>query len=144
MSDMEERPSLIVECPHCHVKVIPKANNICPACQNDVSNLQGVDFNKVSVSVYESEELPTFCYSCNRFTERPIRVSGDKESDSEKAIFGSPSPEKTTNVIIYLPQCDDCAEWDEPEIISVDYEHQSLKVMVHKGFRDRVTQLRDL
>ena len=141
--DMEERSSLIVECPHCHVRVLPRANNICPACRNDMSDLQDVDLNQVSLTIRESEELPSLCYSCNHYTERRIRVSGDKESDLEKALFGQASPEKTTNVIIYLPQCEECAEWKEPERISVDYEHQAITIVVHKGFRDRVLQLRD-
>jgi hypothetical protein len=143
MSDMEERPALVVECPHCHVRVIPKANNICPACQNDMSNLQDVDPNQVSLVISESEELPTFCYSCNRYTERTIRASSDKESDLEKALFGWASPENTSNVIIYLPECEECAEWKEPELVNVDYDHQTITIVVHKGFQERVLQLRD-
>ena len=141
--EVEERQPLIVECPHCHVRVLPKANNICPACRKDMSDLQDPDPNQVSLSIKESEELPTFCYSCNRYTERYIRVSADKESDLEKAIIGSPLPENTTNVIIYLPQCEECAEGNEPEKISVDYDYQTITLVVHKGFRDRVIQLRD-
>src|SRR5258706_3469682 len=141
--ETEGRLPLIVECPHCHVRVLPLSNNICPACRNDMSDLQGVDPNQVSLTIRESEELPSFCYSCNRYTERQIRVSGDKESDLEKALFGLASPEKTTNVIIYLPQCEECAEWKEPERISVDYEHQAITIVVHKGFREHVLQLRN-
>ena len=49
MDDMEERPPLVVQCPHCHVRVLPKANNICPACRKDMTDLQGVDLNQVSL-----------------------------------------------------------------------------------------------
>jgi len=143
MDDMEERPSLIVECPHCHARVLPKANNICPACRNDISNLQGVDPDQVALAISESEELPTFCYSCNRYTERSIRVSSDQESDLEKALFGLSSPGNTSNVIIHLPQCEECAEWKEPELVGVDYDHQIITIVVHKGFQERVLQLRD-
>ena len=138
---MEERPSLIVECPHCHARVLPKANNICPACRSDMSDLQDVDPNQVAFTIRESEELPSFCYSCNRYTERRIRVSADKESNLETALFGLASPEKTTNVIIYLPQCEECAQWKEPERVSADYDHQTITIVVHKGFRDRVLQM---
>ena len=143
MSDMEERPSLVVECPHCHVRVLPIVNNICPACRNDMSNLQKVDPNQVALAISESEELPSFCYSCNRYTERSIRVSGDKESDLAKAIFGLASPENTSNVIVYIPQCEECAEWKELELVGVDYDHQIVTIAVHKGFQERVLQLRD-
>jgi hypothetical protein len=141
--EIEERSPLIVECPHCHVRVLPKANNICPACHNDMSDLQGIDPNQVSLTIRESEELPSFCFSCNRFTERRIRVSADKESDLETALFGLASPKKTTNVIIYLPQCEECAEWKELERVGADYDHQTMTIVVHKGFRDHVLELRN-
>jgi hypothetical protein len=143
MEDTEEKPSLIVECPHCHKKVVPKANNRCPACQEDMSDLEGVDPNQISLAIFESEELPSFCYSCNRYTERQIRISADPESDLEKLLFGSVRPENTSNVIVHLPQCEVCSELNQPEIVEVDYEHQSITLMVHKGFRERAFQLRD-
>ena len=142
--EIEEKKPLIVECPHCHVRVLPNANDICPACQNDMSDLQDVDLNQVSLTIYESEELPSFCYSCNKYTERRIRVSADTESDLEKAFFGLASPNKTTNVIVYLPQCEECAERKEPERIGTDYDNQTITIIVHKGFRDRVIHLRDV
>jgi hypothetical protein len=143
MNDMEEKPSLIVECPHCHKKVIPKGNNNCPSCREDMSDQEGVDLNQTSFTIHESEELPSFCYSCNMYTERQIRISGDKESDLEKMLFGPSSPEDTSNVIIYLPQCEVCSELNEPELVEVDYEHQTMTIVVHRGFRERVLQLHD-
>ena len=143
MDDMEERPALVVECLHCHVKVLPTANNICPACRENILDLQDVNPNQVALVISESEELPTFCYSCNRYTERTIRVSSDQESDLEKALFGSASPENTSKVIINLPQCEECAEGNVPELVSVDYDYQTITVVVHKRFQERVLQLRD-
>jgi ribosomal protein L32 len=142
--ETEERPPLIVECPHCHVRVLPLANNICPACRSDMWDLEDVDPNQVAFTIHESEELPSFCYSCDLYTERRIRVSADKESALETALFGLASPDKTTNVIIYLPQCDECGQWKEPERISTNYDHQTITILVHKGFRDRVLQLRNM
>ena len=133
---------IIVECPHCHVRVLPKADQICPACHNDMSE-QGVDPNQVALTVHESEELPSFCFACNRFTERRVRVSADQESGLQNALFGLPAPDKTTNVIIYLPQCDDCAEWKKVEQTGADYDHQTITLVVHQGFRERVLQLRN-
>ena len=141
--EMEERPSLIVECPHCHVRVLPMANNICPSCRNDMTNLEDVDPDQVSLVIHEAEKLPSYCYSCNRYTERYIRVSADRESDLETALFGRPLPENTTNIIIYLPECEDCAEINTPTKTSADYDHQTITLIVHKGFRDRVLQMRN-
>jgi len=150
MSDMEEeneedieRQPLVVECPHCHVRVLPLPNHICPSCRNDMTNLEGVDPNQVSLAIHEAEELPSFCYSCNRYTERLIRVSADQESDLETALFGRSRSENTTNVIIYLPECEDCSNINEPVKTDVDYDHQTITLLVHKGFRDRVLKRRN-
>jgi hypothetical protein len=143
MDENVEKPSLFVECPHCYTKVIPLANNICPACRSDISDLEGVDPNRFSFTIHEGEELPAYCFSCNRYTERIVRISGDHESLLEKFFFGEPSPERTTNVIIYLPQCDQCAELEEPEPTEVDYDHQTMTFAVHFEFRERVIRLRD-
>ena len=131
---------MLIECPHCHKRVIPKANNICPACREDMSDMEGVDPNQTSLTIHESDELPSYCYSCNMYTERQIRVSGDKESALGTMFFGLNRPEDTSNVIIYLPQCEVCSELNEPEIVDVDYEHQTMTIRVHRGFRDRLYQ----
>jgi hypothetical protein len=141
--EVDEPRPFIVECPHCHTRVLPLANNICPACDNDISDLQDVDMNQVALTIRESEELPTFCFACNRYTERLVRVSADKESDMENALFGVPPPNKTTNVIIFLPECEECAEWKEIEQTGADYDNQTITLVVHKGFQERVLQSRD-
>src|SRR4030095_11195414 len=128
MEDMEEKPSLVVECPHCHKKVVPKANNICPSCREDMSDMEGVDPNQTALTIREADELPSFCYSCNMYTERQIRISADKESVMENMVFGSCSPEETSNVIVYIPQCEVCSDLNDPEPVEVDYEHQTMTI----------------
>lgn len=141
---LEQPSSVIIECPHCHTRVIPKSNSICPACQENVSDTQGADPNQVAFTIHESEELPDYCFSCNSYTERIIRVSADEESGILNAIFGTPEPEDTTNVILYLPQCEVCAELEkDPQLVEADYEHQAMTLVVHRGFRDRVIQARE-
>ena len=139
--EMEERSSAVIECPHCHVKVLPTANDICPACRKDISDTQGVDPNQVSLTLHESEELPSFCYSCNLYTERTVRISGDGETGLP-SLFPKPEVD-TSNVIIYLPQCEVCGERNDPEPLDVDYEYQKMTFVVHKGFRERVFQVRE-
>jgi len=140
---LEQQPSVIIECPHCHTRVIPKPNNICPACQEDVTDTQNTDPNLVAFAIHESEDLPDHCFSCNNYTERIIRVSADDESGILTSIFGLPEPEDTTNVVLYLPQCELCNELEkDPQLVEADYEHQTMTLVVHRGFRDRVIQMR--
>lgn len=139
----DKKASVFVECPHCYTKILPLADNTCPASQGDLSNLDGVDTNKVSFLIYESEKLPPYCYSCNQYTEQEVRVSGDQESILSKFLEGDVSPEQTSNVIIFLPQCEICAELEDPEPVEVDYELQTMTFVVHRGFRDRAIQFRE-
>jgi len=141
--DQENNSSIFVECPHCYTKILPLADNTCPACQGDLSDLTGVDPNRVSLLIHESEELPSYCYSCNQYTEQQVRVSGDHESILSKFFIGNVSPEETTNVVIFLPQCELCSEIEDPEPIEVDYEQQTMTFVVHTGFRDHVIQFRE-
>lgn len=139
----DKEASVFVECPHCYTKIMPLADNTCPACQGDLSNLVGVDPNKVSFLIHESEELPMYCYSCNQYTEQEVRISGDQESILSKFLTGDISPDQTSNVIIFLPQCESCAEIEDPEPVEVDYENQTMTFVVHTGFRDRAIQFRE-
>ena len=141
--EQEKSASVFVECPHCHTKVMPHADNTCPACQEDLSDLTDLDPNKVLFTVHESEDLPSYCHSCNQYTEMEVRVSGDQESILSKFFMGNVSPENTSNVVIFLPMCEFCAETEEPEPIEVDYEKQTMTFVVHAGFRDRVIHIRE-
>ena len=139
---------MFVECPHCHTRVLPMQNNICPACRMDMSDTRDVDPGMVSLIVRESDELPPYCYLCNTYTDRYVRIEGDEESPLEKSIriLGSlvappkiqETEEGTSNVFIDLPQCESCAELEDPSPLHVDYEYQTMTFLVHTRFKERV------
>lgn len=141
LNDEEERPSLIIECPHCHVRVVPMENNLCPACRENVRYFQNTNFRRVAFTLHESEELPSYCHSCNAYTERLVKIAADEESSLDTIIFGENSPEHTSNVIIFLPECENCSD-EEIELVEVDYDNQTMKIMVFPGFQERVLQFR--
>ena len=141
--DQGKSASIFMECPHCYTKILPLADNTCPACQGDLSSLAGVNPNKVSFLIHESEELPLCCYSCGQYTEDEVRISGDQESILSRFLLRDVLPEETSNVIIFLPQCQFCAEIEDPEPVEVDYESQTMTFAVHTRFRDQVLQLRE-
>ena len=139
---------MFIECPHCHTRVLPSKDNICPACRMDISDMDGVDPNMVSLTVHESEQLPYHCYLCDVYTDRFVKLEGDKESSLEKGLrllglFLTPpwlkrTDEFTANVYIYLPQCESCAELEDPTPLRVDYEEQTMTFVVHKKFKERI------
>ena len=121
-------------------------NNICPACKMDMSDREGIEPNKASLIVYESQELPPYCYSCNSYTERYVKVVGDKGTLLDRSLGSVVSlfvparkiEEHTSNVFVRLPQCELCAEAGEPSPLYVDYVNQNMTFIVHTGFRERV------
>jgi hypothetical protein len=144
---------LLIECPHCHVRVLPMQNNICPACKKVLSDSPSLDLNKVAIVVRESQELPPYCYACNAHTDRYVRIEGEEEPLWSKILLGigaflflRPSwlrrsdqiDEQTVNVFIFLPQCEQCAEFGKPKPIRVDFEDQQMTFLGSSGFRDRV------
>ena len=139
---------ITVACPHCYTRVLPTKDNICPACRRNISDIRDVNPDMTSLTVKESQELPPYCYLCSSYTERYVLLEGDKESFLNRSIrmLGSimvphrvhQTDEGTTNVFIHLPQCETCAELEEPTPVYVDYDSQSMTFVVHKKFRERV------
>jgi len=144
---------LMIECPHCHVRVLPMQNNICPACKEVISDAPGLDMNKVAITVRESQKLPPYCYSCNSYTDRYVRIEGEEEPLWSKIILGIGAflflrpkwlrrsdelDEHTVNVFIFLPQCEQCAEFGKPKPIRVNFEDQQMTFLGSSAFRDRV------
>ncbi len=137
---------ITVECPHCYTRVLPMENNICPACKMDMSDTHDVDPTRVSLIVWESDDLPPYCYSCNSYTERYVKVVGDKGTLLDSSLGSVVSlfmprrkiEENTSNVFVSLPQCELCAEAGDPSPLNVDYENQNMTFIVNTGFKERV------
>lgn len=137
---------ITVECPHCYTRVLPTKENICPACRKSISATYDVDLDMASLTVYESQELPPYCYRCNSYTERYVKVVGDKGTLLDRSLGVVVSlfvpvqkmEENTSNVFVGLPQCEACAELEEPTPIQVDYEDQSMTFVVNIGFKEKV------
>ena len=94
----------------------------------------------------ESEDLPPYCYLCNSYTKRCVKIVGDKGTFLDQSLgaivmFLVPTgkvEEQTSNVFVRLPQCERCAELERPSPLAVDYENQSMTFVVNIGFRERV------
>ena len=149
---MVESSSGITECPHCHVKILPTADNCCPACRMDLASPEDVDSIYVSLTIHEDEPPPPYCCQCGLYTERTVSVEGEEESDLARVIRGLGSllphgdhrtDEDTANVFISMPQCERCSEIETLEPMRVDLDHQTMTFLVHRNFRDRVIQRRE-
>jgi hypothetical protein len=112
----------------------------------DMSDTHDVDPKLLSLIVRESDDLPPYCYLCNSYTERYVKVVGDKGTFLDQSLGSLVTlflptrkiEEDTSNVFVRLPQCETCAELEEPSPLSVDYENQSMTFVVNIGFKERV------
>jgi len=146
---------MFIECPHCHTRVLPLANNICPACRKDISDTRGVDPNLASMVVHQLANLPPSCYSCNSPTERYVKITETVQMGGDSPltkfflmvvavitlrpwVLRSLTEGKKSSVTIHVPQCERCAQSGKPKPNHIDFEEQSMTFIVHKGFRDRV------
>jgi hypothetical protein len=111
-----------------------------------MSDTRAVDHERVSLMVQETDDLPPYCYLCNSYTERYVKIVGDKGTLLDRSlgavvtIFLPPGKieENTSNVFVELPQCETCAELEEPSPIHVDYENQAMTFVVNISFKERV------
>jgi hypothetical protein len=141
----------LIECPHCHTQVLPTKDNLCPACRNDLADLAGVNTNEAALVVHEGQELPSYCMTCNLWTDRYVEVTSDPKTPLDSILDGifflnlksdQSSHAGTTKIYVELPQCEDCAKSGRPNPVEVDYENQTMTFLAHTGFRARVVPTR--
>ncbi len=151
---------MIVECPHCYVKVIPSQEGICPSCRQNTRDLSGTDPSRGSLSIHEHERLPDLCFQCGVRTSQRVRVSRRRYDENDPA----PTPlaavllnlftllggyiflggtRQVMRVRILLPQCRSCArQQGPPDPRYVNYESHNMTFVVNKAFRNEVYLLR--
>ena len=133
---------MVQECPHCHTRVLPKEDNLCPACGKNVLDTIQADLSVRSLTVKGAVTLP-YCCTCCTPTDRIVTVR-EKFPENELAKFiealidyRSPhfSPtERRRTVIVKLPQCKECGKKGKPKPTHVDFEHDEMTFLVHYKF----------
>ena len=157
----------VLDCPHCHVRVLPKTDGRCPACHNDVNDLRGVDRDMATVEVSALKNLPRFCICCGEPTERTRVVSGHgfswEQADDIDAVavaitvtlaatisvllmpfslFRRESHEerRVRKLSAKLPCCENCAD-EAIEILKVLPAKSSIKLVAHQAFAEKYRAL---
>jgi hypothetical protein len=152
---------MLVECPHCYTKVLPTADNICPACRKDINSLRNINPNLTSISFGERIILPSCCYSCGLDTQRLVTIREKVEiggaSSFEKLVlfwvnlrykiygWSTESGEgKKYDLSVKIPQCETCAKQNgKPVPNHVDFENRVVTFIVHKRFKVKLIQMQD-
>src|SRR6185503_18136020 len=143
---------MVIECPHCYVRIVPMGGGRCPACGKNTRDQSGADLTKTRMSLRAGEPLPDNCYLCDRATLRTVKwkcVVGDFGSGKlamlmrllggillpplRHAAF-SPAESFVRRMKLRLPQCPACAS--KPEAEYVDMDNYVATFLVHRDFRE--------
>lgn len=145
--------SMLIDCPHCYTRIVPKSDGSCPACQQDTRDTTGLDLSRTSIRVSQGDLLPPVCCGCGQQTSRVVSVYR-KTSPAEEpstifgtVIFGLVSwsiglwlmlrgMANTTVVEIKMPQCEACAGRGPPEPRYVDFGNARMTLVVHRNLKD--------
>lgn len=161
---------MILECPHCHLTVMPLGDGECPACHNNTQETAGANPNATLLYVSEATKFPAACCSCNRPTDSLVRVT--RAGQVATSNFRGPSNEGLwivslvsvvifgligilflpfvgrgrksvgqTSMTLHLPQCASCSSTIPIEPEVVDLEHYQLGIIVDRKFAEQVKEL---
>jgi hypothetical protein len=79
---------MLIDCPHCYTRVVPKVDGTCPACQKDTNDLAGADLSRTSIRVGQGDVLPSVCCDCGYQTQRRVRVYRNNQGDKGELRTG--------------------------------------------------------
>ncbi|THB66069.1 MAG: hypothetical protein D6B27_07295 [Gammaproteobacteria bacterium] len=154
---------MIVECPHCFNRVSRREDGICLACRKNVNDVNEENRNLSAVSIVEEQDFPDFCIICgkdNVSARYPLSSYHDltRESEYKKhawtkafaalggligiTMFGNELGKKVKterSLKVDVPVCDECLK-NKKEIrtLNVQYEIRTIKVVVHKNFKNQL------
>lgn len=141
----------IVECPHCFTRVVFSANGICPSCQRSASEkpvLEGM--TKILVGAHQS--LPPYCGLCGAPAATKVEVTTSRVAPNKGLevnaggaigvvllitrflmwLLGRTIRQKVT---VSLPVCAVHSHQEPPKPVEVDWENESMTLLVSKIFR---------
>ena len=148
---------VLVECPHCSMRVFVGSDGLCPSCSADTNDLEGADVLRTRVRLREWSELPPRCCQCAAPTDRRVDVVQSQTRGGESglakvallfAALLSPvkalallagSGGETRRFSVSLPLCLSCETASGvPEPVHVNFEEGAISFLVHRSFAEGV------
>jgi hypothetical protein len=143
---------MVIDCPHCFTKVIPKPDGSCPACQGNtrVSRARP-DYSACRVG--HNAPLPPICCGCGQAADQYYAItSHSTEGRSEAsgvtalllAMISLPMAifmllrgmQETSVVQVKLPICPHCRQFGLPTPQYVDFKNARMTFVVHKRLKE--------
>ncbi len=150
---------MMLDCPHCYRKVLPRTTGECPICHKDTNETRGTDPSKTRICLTEKSVLPDVCVSCGAFANRRVTVTARGLNTGANDVGGSKGASRIPGLIgliislctsqgrpgkaamkILLPQCDQCNGVLKLEPDLVDFERYESWFIVHRNFAQSLKQ----
>ena len=157
------RDPVIVECPHCYQRVLPRDGGLCPSCGKNVHDTRGANLKVTSLRIDEGMSLPPFFCSCGCTTERLVTIKRTRRFGDNvffrillwisyvllwiffRAVAiaiarGDSRHRKRTilSVRLHLPMCQTCSAWNKVTPVTVDFDNHRMTFIVDRSFADRI------
>lgn len=141
----------IIECPHCHARIIPRADGECPSCRRDTADVSGVDPDLASLLITHGASLPPVCIRCGDSTNSSSRVTRKVGPGSDFGVLRAAvslvaqpallalsllSLGNPRLVSVRVPVCPACRRGGGAEPLDTDFENHRMQFLVHRRFRE--------
>jgi hypothetical protein len=138
---------MLLDCPHCHRRVLPMSDFSCPACRGD-TRAETVD-DRSEVRLAPGDDLPPLCMACGQPTidrvsiQEQVTIGGHSWLFQLFLMLTSPSwfaadrraiEGKTSQFSMRIPVCKTCQGRAELQPSYVNFEHRTATFLVHGAF----------
>ena len=140
---------MILECPHCYMRVVPKSDGLCPSCHQDPHDLAGTNPDLARVTLQDTDRMPECCMICGLSTSRMVVVEQSRGDDRRSSIFLSMLGLMMTLlaglgfikmghhgefISTTVPVCESCGQAPSPQRVS--FEQSTMTFLVHRRFKN--------
>jgi hypothetical protein len=158
---------MLIECPHCFTRVLPRRDGECPSCQRNTLNVRDADRKRVAVIVRENSKMPDYCCTCTLPERRLVRVArsrlvwGSRRDTSFGAAavsalqllagglhflihrLHSDKQSGEQEVVVRMRQCRECSRETPLDPIFVNFDAYTMKFVVPRDFARMFGELND-
>jgi hypothetical protein len=145
---------MVIDCPHCFTKVIPKPDGSCPACQGNTRE-SSASTEHSAVRIAHGTELPPICCGCGQpadqyhaITSHPTEGRGEASGVMAVLLTLISWPmallmllrglHETSVVQVKLPTCPHCRQFGYPAPRYVDFKNARMTFVVHKRLKEAI------
>jgi hypothetical protein len=148
---------MIVECPHCHTRVLPKSGDICPACGSATKHTADTVTTDTTLAVRPGMAFPPICIVCGKeqsryhtITRRQYVASDSSNRDSSLGmglllgVFGLllrlPFLRSARSVAVEVPICRECEKFAKDRLRYVNFEESTMTLIVHRNVTEGLSR----